>query len=739
MGKIKVARLIAIIPIILLYAGCGGGEPQTTSPITPEQEQQLSARERFLQQSAPLALHIKRADGSALSDIQVNIAGDIYHSDSNGLITTRSLALGNYLLKLSGASIFTSFSVVSHQGLTSAQAIIATVAPNTAHQSLFFAGDTMFGRRFMDPSLLTMSAFVPDVLGALIRPTSAANDAMNITQYVADLVQSSDFSSVNLETAVTANPTTPHPSKQYVLFSLPDTLQGLSKIGVDYVALGNNHVYDYLDAGLNDTLAAVNAAGLYHSGAEQDLSSALAASIVQIPQLRLGLISATSILGQEHQQTYVATDNKSGAADLTASTALDSAIKAMQQQSDFQIVQMHGGDEYSYAPTEFISNRFEFVSKRGVSLAMAHHPHVAQGFATFNGVPALLGLGNFVFDQDRLETMLGVAVVVHVDPLTQQVYNALAYPLYIEDSAPKLLAEPLASRLLKRLAQYSDDNVTVIPRGSYAEVYFRAQQAQVSTQTVSINLPAGEHILDLRRYAPPSAFLSALTSSNAESKLTLGQDVLYFGDFDDWDNDDERLEASRWSYNHEDIYPCFTAAHRGQQGMCLSRSKFDNTPIALSFRHTIRPMPVTPSVKVDAIYPDMTLFGYLKAINAGRVLAEINYVYTSSEVEPANFEGDAIRREEQQIYAGGSTDWQSFALPIKPESKLEATKLTFRHFPALSGDALLALDDIAAISWQQQLTLQNFNWQQQKPHGLEFLRVNTASSATFELTFSTLN
>ena len=258
----------------------------------------------------------------------------------------------------------------------------------------------MFGRRFLDPNLETMGTSVPNVNTALIRPDSAREDSIAITTEVAALFKAADFSSVNLESPITTMPTTVHPTKEFSFFSLPESLQSLTEIGIDYVGLGNNHIYDYLQNGLEDTLLEVSNAGFLNSGAGLSETDAFKTVEHNLDNVNLVLFAATSITGKEHQYTYVADTNKGGAADLTNSAAVKAALEQLDP-TDFVIAQMHGGDEYSYTPSPYIGSRFEVLSSQNTDSLIGHHPHIAQGFAVFNEIPAILGLGNFVFDQPR--------------------------------------------------------------------------------------------------------------------------------------------------------------------------------------------------------------------------------------------------------------------------------------------------------------------------------------------------
>src|SRR6185503_4850580 len=98
--------------------------------------------------------------------------------------------------------------------------------------------------------------------------------AQALLEFMRDVLSSTDYAQVNLESPVTANPATPHPYKSFVFFSYPETIGALTYAGIDAVSLGNNHMYDYLDSGVADTIAAVPASGLDWFGAGMNESAA---------------------------------------------------------------------------------------------------------------------------------------------------------------------------------------------------------------------------------------------------------------------------------------------------------------------------------------------------------------------------------------------------------------------------------------------------------------------------------
>ncbi|MBE0369136.1 CapA family protein [Pseudoalteromonas aurantia] len=727
--------LIALCTTLLLL-GCSV-EDAYDAPETEQQQQEQQQQNQQSDKTANMSLKVLNHSGQPLANALVTFAGKVLNTDNVGLAEVTNIKLGNYTLvvnKLGYAPHISNMRLLSTTSTT-----INLIAQTSQQATLLFGGDTMFGRRFMDPSLVTMTNNVPNVAQALIQNETAATSATNITKFIKPLFATADFSSINLESPVLSNPSSVHPTKEFSFFSLPDTLNSLKDIGVDYVALGNNHVYDYLEPGLIDTLKYVNDAGFLHSGAGINATQAYRPLTTRVNGINLGLVSATSITGNANPINYIAQENKGGAADLTNDLELNNALTDVASNHDFAIVQMHGGDEYSFSPTQYITNRFEFAARRSIDLAIAHHPHVAQGFAVYDSTPAILGLGNLIFDQNRLETLLGVAVSVTIDNAAEhKIQRAKAYPIYIEDYQPRLVNGFLSDYLSRRLAEFSDDNVTVIPKSGYALVTFQGLNTPPITTTKTITVAAGTQIVDLRAFAPSNAFLAQITADkNNSAQFTLGRDLMIFGDFEDWDNDDEFGEVSRWEHSDEDAIPCITGVYRHRQGMCLTRTQFDNTPLRLPFRQTIRTMPITPSESVSDAYHEFTLFGYAKGDNAGDFNAELTV--TTAE------DGFEFSFNRVPLMTASSYDWTPFVhhfeLPddsqvMGPENlPARGVNLALTHAPPTDGNATLQLDEIALISWQRPLQFNESQWQTSKMHGLDFLRVNTDEALTLTLSF----
>lgn len=614
---------------------------------------------------------------------------------------------------------------------------------------LLFGGDVAMGRRFLDPEEKTpRNAIPPDNPDALIQASHPRRGSVQVLEGLKPLFQPgvSDFRSVNLETPVLKEPTTPNWTKPYGFFTLPESIRSLGQLGVDYGALGNNHLWDYLASGLTTTLQNLKTLGLAYSGAGLTPSEAREPYDLHLGNANYALFSFTSIAGDRYPEPlqFIATDQQGGAADLRDMAAVQASIAQKREQGDFPIVQLHTGIEYTYAPTPYVENLIDRVADAGARLIVGHHPHVAQGLGFRRGVPVFHSLGNLVFDSDRLETFLELVALVDLND--KQVAHLQVLPIDLEDYRPQLIGGDLANRFLRRIGEFSRDGVLVYPYLNRGWVSLGgADELNVGIQDYSVDLPVtiddrGWAVVDLRGVAPSEASLYQVEVSQGElSQLRLGRDLMTFGDAEDWDMDSQQQDLNRWGISEtgkQTSFPCTRGAYRGITGICLQRSDHNRDVAVLPFRYRMRMF----GDALDRPQKDLTLVGYISGENAGPI--ELKVRYRSSEGERAF--GDAIVFS----HPGHTFDWEPIAVDLAmpedlpPEQVVNpkedhprALMLWLRHYPPTQGEGLALFDDFACVSWENPLDL-NYPIQLQVPHARDFLRLEgSPGEVQLHLTF----
>lgn len=598
-----------------------------------------------------------------------------------------------------------------------------------------FGGDVAFGRRFLETTepLTPRDQMPADDPDAFIQVSDPEPGTRDTARFIKPYFSSADWSVLNFETPVTDDPSTAHPTKAFAFFTLPGSLPALPWLGVDYVSLGNNHVYDYLEDGLVDTLFHLQAAGIPSSGAGLTADEAFAPYRTTLGGHPYSFISANSVSGSQHAIDYVAGDGKGGAADLRDTDRLVTTIETELAAGRRPIVQLHTGKEYTFEPSGFARDRMELSATSGAALVIGHHPHVAQGFQHLGGTLIVHGLGNFIFDQARLETMLGV--LTEVDLAGGDLLGARAVPVYLEDFRPRPIGGHLADVFLRRLAEFSDPGTTVVAmngRGTIA-----GDPADVLTETlpvtVEVEVPAGEDfaVVDLRGLAPSWAYLSQARTLQAGVLGRLGRDLMDgHGDFEDYDVDDDAYEASRWDHDAASRFPCLDGPFRGAVAMCSTRDGANVDDSIIAFRNRTR----VAGDAIDEPAKDLSLFGYLRGENAGPVRIVARYF--------ASFGDAEFGEEDAFVDVGGTFAWRPFAADLHmpadtpgavdhASESARAVRIFLRHGPTASGEGLVRYDEIAIVSWEVTGNL-SAGLTPPSPHAHQFLRVD-APPGTYSL------
>lgn len=383
----------------------------------------------------------ERIDFGAVS---LTVNGTAAALDSEGRYSVGVRRADTYQLQASGAGVFTMVQTFGSEELRdpACQCLavpgIELVARKEGRIELFFGGDTMAGRRYLEPAKgkrATVSrARIDADLDLLFRP---------MQPYFVP----SDLASVNLETVLADAKPGGSPNKLIVFYS-PTALAGaLRRAGIDYVSLGNNHTYDYLDAGLDLTEGALNAAGVAHSGSGDTVDAAKAAERIDLGSNKLSLLGFVGWAGY-FKPNLVAGPDKGGAmhgSDANISAAVDGEADAGRA----PIMQLHTGSEYADEPTEFGVKRMRLAVEEGAAMVASHHPHVTQGFELYRDRLIAYSMGNFMFDQNFVETMISYTLKVWMEK--GKVIRAEVIPIQILDYRPVPAVGSMREALLRRI------------------------------------------------------------------------------------------------------------------------------------------------------------------------------------------------------------------------------------------------------------------------------------------------
>ncbi|GGC56259.1 hypothetical protein GCM10011410_05890 [Hoyosella rhizosphaerae] len=344
--------------------------------------------------------------------------------------------------------------------------------------SIRFGGDVMFGRRFHQTD---------DGSKPLISDATSVEQHHAVMSEIEPLLKDSDLTVVNLETPLLAPEDflrsldgdaagLLHADKEFAFASSTAAAQAMKDAGINVVALGNNHIYDALEHGVQSTLDALDEAGIAHFGGGRNEEEAWAPLLITLDDGRnVAFVGCTSILGNEHEIPYVAGADNGGAAACT-SDRLKQAVEEANTLSDTVVVMIHGGDEYVAEQTPFVQDLTSMAVDLGATAVINSHPHVVGALRMEHHALVAETTGNLIFDQTLWDT--APSYLVRADIASGKVLNASADPLLVQRFVPVPAVGDLATAISRTaLAAAGGGNMSapgpaLVPNESAGEVRF---------------------------------------------------------------------------------------------------------------------------------------------------------------------------------------------------------------------------------------------------------------------------
>ena len=270
------------------------------------------------------------------------------------------------------------------------------------------AYDTMDNVKIIDSKDISTISFVGDVSLAdnwFIVPYYDSRGGINgvLGSNILDIMKSSDIMIANSEFTV-SNRGTKLPNKTYTFRAKPERLSIYDEMGIDLVTLANNHVYDYgLDA-FNDMLDTFNEYKIPHIGAGHNIDEAKKPYYFIINGYKIAFVSATR--AEKNIMTPGATDDIGGVFRCYDPTDMINLIKELKSSSDYVIPIIHFGRENSHElEDEQVSSAHAYIDA-GADMVVGHHAHTLQGVEVYNDKPIIYNLGNFLFNNETIDTAL---------------------------------------------------------------------------------------------------------------------------------------------------------------------------------------------------------------------------------------------------------------------------------------------------------------------------------------------
>lgn len=159
------------------------------------------------------------------------------------------------------------------------------------------------------------------------------------------------------------------------------------------VNLANNHIMDYGEESLAETLSFLEKEGIRHFGAGDRTNNFNNPLVVDFNGKKIAMFayccaSTSPVHGSETNMGAAPLDIEAIKSDLHMNT--DDGI-------DFKIVHLHWGDEEIRYPKPGDIEKAHTIIDSGADMIIGHHAHTVQSVEEYKGKYIFYGLGNFLF------------------------------------------------------------------------------------------------------------------------------------------------------------------------------------------------------------------------------------------------------------------------------------------------------------------------------------------------------
>lgn len=159
------------------------------------------------------------------------------------------------------------------------------------------------------------------------------------------------------------------------------------------VNLANNHIMDYYEPGLDDTLATLDAHGTRYFGLVRPDGTYLNPLMFENDSVVCALLGYA-----DHSSSPVrATEEHSGTLEPTLELVTSDLKAARDAGAERVVVNVHWGEEQVWLPSPRCIALAHAIIDAGADLVIGHHAHCIQGFEVYRDRHIFYGLGNFYF------------------------------------------------------------------------------------------------------------------------------------------------------------------------------------------------------------------------------------------------------------------------------------------------------------------------------------------------------
>lgn len=257
-------------------------------------------------------------------------------------------------------------------------------------------------KHFGPPPATTMNAVGDIVPARHVAEKMAEHGVEYPFEKIAPYVRDADIVFGDLECPLSDRFEPPYTGMEFVAPS--ETIEGIKLLGINILAVANNHIFDFGTEAFTDTLELLKSNNIQYVGGGYDYQEAHAPAVMEANGKKFAFLDYNSVKWSKD-----ATEDEPGVAFVGMPPyyednpehiqMVQDNVRSAKENADYVIASFHWSKEYEYYPSSSMQNLARKACDAGADMVIGSHPHTIQPIEYYNGKIIAYSLGNFVFDQ----------------------------------------------------------------------------------------------------------------------------------------------------------------------------------------------------------------------------------------------------------------------------------------------------------------------------------------------------
>lgn len=206
-------------------------------------------------------------------------------------------------------------------------------------------------------------------------------------------------------------------------------INGIKALKPNLVLLGNNHINDYGEEGINNTIEKLEKENIPYTGIIDNYDDINKGFIFEKDGIRVGIYNFCD------NEFSIATLSQKGTRGISLIKNYQE-IKQLKEQTDYLVVIFHGGKEYYQYQTPKLKELTELLVEYGADIVICQHSHCIGTYYQYKNSIIIFGQGNFIFD-NSINELGKKSLVIQID-FTKKGYEIKYIPIKKEEELIKL-------------------------------------------------------------------------------------------------------------------------------------------------------------------------------------------------------------------------------------------------------------------------------------------------------------